>query len=93
MHMLEKLINNKAMLEAANVIKIACELKQFSKNKCKGCPFNRLTNGQGEYSDRDWSDEDDRNYNNYTYCELYFGEEQRPAYWDIEVLRKYIQEK
>lgn len=78
--------NKNIMLVAADIIQTCCKKKRKQGN-CKGCPFNKLTNGTGEYDDRDWSDEDDRNFNNYTYCELYFGDETSPQYWEINKLR------
>lgn len=78
---------NNIMLTAAEVIRRTCEVK----TTCKGCPFNKLTNGQGEYDEeKNYTDADDREYKNYTYCELYFGEETRPQYWELENLRGEI---
>lgn len=72
------------MLEAAAMMKEACRMKHENGGTCKGCPFNRLTSGKGEYDDYEWSDEDDKNYTNFTYCNLYFGEETIPMYWNLE---------
>lgn len=73
------------MMEAAAMMKEACRMK-YESGSCKGCPFNKLTSGKGEYDDFEWSDEDDKNCTNTTFCELYLGEYTAPQYWELERL-------
>lgn len=42
---------NSVMLAAADVIKTMCQFRFDNGMCCKGCPFNKLTNGQGEYDE------------------------------------------
>lgn len=70
------------IFQAASIIRNACERRHKIGLNCKGCPFNKLVNMDGEYDDYDWTDEDDEEGNNITYCEVNFNN--IPCNWDLE---------
>ncbi len=82
---IDRKINN-AMLAAADVIKTMCQLRFDNGMCCKGCPFNKLLYKEGEYDDYEWTDEDDEEGNNITYCEVNFNN--IPCNWDLEEKQK-----
>ena len=63
-------------------IKNNIECKTKHKNYCKGCLFNQLIKHPGEYDDYEWTDKDDENYNNITFCEVFF--KSSPEYWNLK---------
>ena len=81
-------ILNDTMINAAEIIKNACMARN---GVCKGCIFNQLTSGEGDYDEFEdnngaFSDEDDENGESETFCEEIFGGT-APRYWITEKIK------
>ncbi len=73
-------LSKRSIKSAFDTIILNCKTKH--KNYCKGCLFNELIKRPGEYNDYEWTDEDDKNYNNITFCEAFF--KLSPEYWNLK---------
>ena len=77
-------ILNKVMINAAKLIESACMARN---GDCKGCIFNKLVSGKGDYDEVEnkigtFTDEDDKNGASETFCEAFFHD--APRSWNLE---------
>lgn len=73
-------LSKRSIKKALYIMTLNCKIKQ--ENNCKECLFNQLIKRPGEYNDYEWTDEDDKNYNNITFCDVFFN--LIPEYWNLK---------
>lgn len=73
-------LSKRSIKKALYTMTLNCKIKQ--ENNCKECLFNQLIKRPGEYNDYEWTDEDDKNYNNITFCDVVFN--LIPEYWNLK---------
>lgn len=73
-------LSKRSIKKALYTMTLNCKIKQ--ENNCKECLFNQLIKRPGEYNDYEWTDKDDENYNNITFCEVFFN--LIPEYWNLK---------
>ncbi len=73
-------LSKRSIKKALYTMTLNCKIKQ--ENNCKECLFNQLIKRPGEYNDYEWTDEDDKNYNNITFCDVFFN--LIPEYWNLK---------
>lgn len=80
---------NDDKLKEIKSIQVA-KYRKENGGSCRGCIFNKLVYKDGDYDDFEWTDENDKNDDNLTFCELFFyiG----PLNWDLEEFSNKIHE-
>ena len=79
------------MYEHVKSIKNGCDkYRKENGGSCRGCIFNKLVYKDGDYDDFEWTDENDKNDDNLTFCELFF--DIGPLNWDLEEFSNKINE-
>lgn len=73
-------LSKRSIKKALYTMTLNCKIKQ--ENNCKECLFNQLIKRPGEYNDYEWTDEDDKNYNNIIFCDVFFN--LIPEYWNLK---------
>lgn len=75
---------NRVMISVAKIIKLTCTKRN---GDCKGCIFNKLVSGKGDYDEVEnkmgaFTDEDDKNGESETFCEAFFRD--APHCWNLD---------
>ncbi len=84
-------ISTNNMYEHVKSIKNSCDkYRKENGGSCRGCIFNKLVYKDGDYNDFEWTDENDKNDDNLTFCELFF--DIGPLNWDLEEFSNKIHE-
>lgn len=84
-------ISTNNMYEHVKSIKNSCDkYRKENGGSCRGCIFNKLVYKDGDYDDFEWTDENDKNDDNLTFCELFF--DIGPLNWDLEEFSNKIDE-
>lgn len=84
-------ISTNNMYEHVKSIKNSCDkYRKENGGSCRGCIFNKLVYKDGDYDDFEWTDENDENDDNLTFCELFF--DMGPLNWDLEEFSNKIHE-
>lgn len=80
---------NDDKLKEIKSIQVA-KYRKENGGSCRGCIFNKLVYKDGDYDDFEWTDENDKNDDNLTFCELFF--DIGPLNWDLEEFSNKIHE-